>query len=204
MVICSHLSGQADKLFVSLDYSPNVTSVTSPFGTVERGTFRYAGNLFAKVGYKVTDHLFVSAGFGYLNAKDFVSYDFIPQVEYDRIEQLRIHSYVVAPVGLTYYMGSFFISPEIGIGWNVANRHKDVLYANDGTITRGERKDEYNIYDVNTMTFPLFLSLGNEIEFNTCSLLLGVKGYYALNSIGQHGTNAGHYYGFGLLAGVKF
>jgi hypothetical protein len=200
----SHLSGQGNKMFVSLEYSPNFTSTTNPFGISNNGTFRFASNIFAKAGYRVTRNLYANAGIGYLNTKDFFSADFNAQSEYDRIEQLRRHAYVITPVGFTYFMGSFFVSPEIGIGWNVSNSMKDVIYLQDGSSTGNEWVDEHNIYDVNEATYPLLLSIGNEIKFNSWSLMLGMKGYYSLNSIGQRATNAGHYYGFGIMTGVKF
>jgi hypothetical protein len=75
---------------------------------------------------------------------------------------------------------------------NVSNSMKDVIYLPDGSSNGSEWVDEHNIY------------VGNEIKFNSWSLMLGMKGYYSLNSIGQKATNAGHYHGFGIMTGVKF
>lgn len=204
LAFLGHIFAQSDKLFFSLEYSPNMTSVTSPFGRPSDGTFRFANNIFAKAGYKLAGNLYANAGIGYLTTKEFVSFDYEILPDITRFEQLRIHAYVVAPIGFTYYMGSFFVNPEIGIGWNVGNRMKDEIFYSDGTVVENEWVDEQNVYDVNETTYPLFLTIGDEIRFNSWSVLIGLKGYYALNEIGGRLTYARHYYGFGIMTGVKF
>lgn len=198
------LSGQNDKLYLSLEYSPNVTGVNEIYRSLGDAEFRFANNIFAKAGYKIAGNLYANAGIGYLTTKEFHSYDYPSLVEYDRLEQLRIHGYVVVPVGFTYNVGSFFVNPEIGIGWNVPNKMKDAIFYPDGTVEGIEWIDENNVYDVNKTTYPLFLTIGDEIRFDSWSILIGLKGYYSLNEIGGRPTYQRHYYGFGIMAGVKF
>ena len=199
-----HLSGQDNKLYLSLEYSPNMTAVTTSYTTPADGTFRFASNIFAKAGYKLTGNLYANAGIGYLISKEFTSHNFDASSDLERLEQLRIHGYVVVPVGFTYYMGSFFVNPEIGIGWNVSNKMKDVLYYKDGTGSGSSWVDENNFYGVNKTTYPLFLTIGDEIRFNSWSVMIGLKGYYGLNEISGIFHLPRHYYGFGIMTGVKF
>jgi hypothetical protein len=198
----SLLSGQSDKVYISLEYSPNFTSATKEWGAPRDVTFRFTNNVFVKAGYKIENNLFANAGIGFLTTKEFASVDY-QGLEYS-VDQIRLHSYVIAPIGLTYYIGSFYVNPEIGIGWNVANKMKDTFYYQDGSIIKNKWVDKNNIYDVNEVTYPIFLTIGNEVRFNSWSILLGIKGYYSLNSIGERASNSGHYYGFGVLTGVKF
>lgn len=197
------LSAQQDKVFFSLEYSPNFTNSTEPLWRHGDDSYLFASNLFAKAGYHLAGGLYANAGVGILTTKDYSVFDF-GLVDVDRIEALRKNTYVVAPVGFTYFLGSFFVSPEIGIGLNVANRQNDVFYYTDGSIAENKWTDVHNLNQVNRMTYPLFLSVGCEIPFSSWSLMLGAKGYYALSPTGDTAYNSGHYYGFGLLTGVKF
>ncbi len=207
LALCSHVSGQMDKFTVGLEYSPNFTSVTQPYGSQSGnsdGAFRFANNLFLKGGYKLTNNLYATGAIGLLGTRDFEAVDFGGQLEIEKLESNRFHSYVVAPIGFTYYLGSFYISPEIGMGWNVSSRNKNHWYYTDGSVIEIEHKDKDNIDNINETTYPLFLSFGNEIRMKSYSILLGVKGYYSLNSLGERASNAGHYYGFGVVTGVRF
>ena len=140
LAICTQVSGQMNKFNIGLEYSPNFTSVSQPYGS--------------------------------------------PLADSD--------------------LGSFYISPEVGIGWNVSNRNKSYWYYTDGSELESDYIDKDNIDNINETTYPLFLSIGNEIRMKSYSILLGVKGYYSLNSLGQRASNAGHYYGFGVVTGVRF
>jgi hypothetical protein len=168
------------------------------------GSFRFANNLFLKGGYKLLNNLYGTVGVGILGTREFVTVDFGGQLEIEKLESNRFHSYVVAPVGFTYYLGSFYISPEIGMGWNVSNRSKNHWHYTDGSELEVEHNDKNNLDQINETTYPIFLSIGNEIRMKSYSILLGVKGYYSLNSLGQKDINAGHYYGFGVVTGVRF
>lgn len=181
-----------------------MTAITSLYSRPDDGTFRFANNVFAKAGYKLTGNLYANAGIGYLTTKEFHSVDYPAMIEYDRLEQLSIHGYVTVPVGFTYYLGSFFVNPEIGIGWNVYNKMKDAIFYSDGTEVGNEWVDKNNVYDMSKTTFPLFLTIGDEFRFNNWSILIGLKGYYSLNDIGGRATYPRHYYGFGIMTGVKF
>ena len=204
LAVMNHLSGQNDKLYLSLEYSPNMTAVTSDYAIPSDGTFRFASNIFAKAGYRVAGNLYANVGIGYLTSKEFISVDYGLNSDINRIEQLRINGYMATPVGFTYYMGSFFVNPEICIGWNVSNKINDAVFYRGGYVTGSKGVDEQNLYGVSKITYSLLLSIGDEIRFNSWSILLGLKGYYSLNEIGGRPTYPRHYYGFGIMTGVKF
>jgi len=206
LALSCQLYGQDSKIIYSLEYSPNFTSNTNPGSSIvtTNGGFRLAHNIFLKGGYKMATDLYLTAGVGFFTTREFSSLDLDGQLEIDKIDSDKFHSYIVAPVGIKYYMGSFFISPEMGIGWNTGNRTKSHFYYSDGSQIENISDDDINLHDVNEMTYPLFLSFGNEIKMKNCCVMLGVKGYYSLNPIGNEYYNSGHYYGFGVIGGVKF
>ena len=206
LAMSSQLIAQESKIIYSLEYSPNFTSNNNPGSAFvnTNGGFRLAHNIFLKGGYKMATDLYLTAGVGFFTTREFTSLDLDGQMEIDKIDSDKFHSYIMAPLGIKYYMGSFFISPEMGIGWNTGNTEKSHYYLSDGSQTEGKSNDEHNIQEVNEMTYPVFLSFGNEIKMKNCSVMLGVKGYYSLNQIGNRYYNSGHYYGFGVIGGVKF
>lgn len=208
ITISSQLFGQQDRLMYSIEYSPNFSTTTGRLNGFLRNMedgYRLAHNVFLKSGYRFANNLYATAGIGYFNIKNFYTeyVDYAPS-EIDKIESLRTHGYIVAPLGLMYQFGSFYINPEIGIGWNVHNRYYDRFYYSNGSVIDNETVDEDNIYDVNTATYPVLLTFGNEIIMKNCSVLLGIKGYYSLNEIGNYPDDWTHYYGFGIVCGIKF
>ena len=203
----SKVSSQMNTFALSLEYSPNFSSITNPYSSLlsqQDGSFRVANNIFLKGGYKLTRNLYATGAIGMMGTREYVTVDFHGQSEIEKLESNRFHSYVVTPVGFTYYMGSFFISPEIGIGWNVSSRGENHWYYTDGTTIEDEYVDENDLHRINNTSYPLFLSFGNEIRMKSYALVLGAKAYYDLNSLSDLAHQNGHSYGFGLLAGVRF
>jgi hypothetical protein len=202
--------GQDNRFSIGLEYSPNFVNSTGPdyFNGSSENEFRLAQNAFLLAQYRLAGNLHVSAGFGYLETREFHSFDVPPSNQYDlyKIESHLFHHYLVAPVGLEYKFGSFYVRPEIGIGWNVSNTSLDTYYIGSpsaGGSGTQKHKDENNIHNINSMTYPLMFSFGHEAKLKSCTLILGVKSYYSLNSIGSTYRESGHYYGFGVSFGVR-
>ena len=211
----SQATSQMNKFTVALEYSPNFSGITNPYtsqvsgpdvirSTRQDGGFRAANNLFLKGGYKLTTDLYVTGAIGLFGTREFETIDLNGELGIETLESNKFHSYVVTPVGLTYYLGSFFISPEIGIGWNVASKGKNHWYYTDGSEIEHEYEDEHDIHQINKTNYPLFLSFGNEIRMKSYSIVLGAKAYYDLNTLSQREFKTAHSYGFGLLAGIRF
>jgi len=203
-----HLSAQTDKFNFGFEVSPNFTNIDrnslyTTFYYPDYG-FRPAFNMDVKAGYKLSQRFLLTGGAGYMTTREFVILDLNGQANIDRIESDRFHSYVFLPFGVKYYFGDFFISPEVGIGWNTANVTENTFRNTDGSVSSSKGDDINNLYDVNAVTYPVFFSFGNEIHLKSYSISLGVKAYYSLNPVGYDDSNYGHYYGVGILAGMIF
>ena len=198
---------QNNQFTFGLECSPNFTNVVRPypysivFG--ETG-FRPAINFGLKAGYVLTPRFTATGGLGYMTTREYEDFELSGDPNYDRIVSHRFHSYVFVPVGMKYYLGSFFISPEVAIGWNTSNTSKSTFYFTDGSSSAMNSEDPDNIYQVNAVTYPVFLTFGNEIKVKSCTIAIGMKSYYGLNPIGKLNQNNGHYYGFGVFGGVNF
>ena len=201
------VSAQSSKFNFGLEVSPNFTNIArnsyyATFVYPDYG-FRPAMNIDFKAGYIMSEHFVLTGGVGYLTTRELVIFDTDGQSEIYRIESEHFHSYVFIPVGVKYYMGTFFISPEISIGWNTANVTENTFrYPNGVQSSKGD--DLNNLYQVNAVTYPVFFSFGNEIRLKSCTIALGVKAYLSLNPVGYDDSNYGHYYGFGVLGGITF
>lgn len=196
---------QTNRFVFELEYSPNFSNITQEhfhFYTGEVGGLRFSNNLFLKGGYQLLPKLYATAGIGILQTRELISTELGGYLEITKIESDYFHSYVVTPVGVTYYIGAFFIRPEIGIGWNIHNRLKNHVYYADGSESSSTEEIDGN--NINKTTYPVFLSIGYEISMETYSILIGLKGFYSLNPQVENYYEKWHYYGFGVVTGVKF
>ncbi|MEP6646049.1 MAG: hypothetical protein ABJC12_03095 [Saprospiraceae bacterium] len=71
-------------------------------------------------------------------------------------------------------------------------------YSKDGLIEAGCRKKVKQI----TTYLSELLNLGGEVNAGIWKVLFGAKAYSSLNEVSK--INKGRYFGFGLVAGVKF
>ena len=140
--------------------------------------------------------------------REYVELDFESEFDQFGIKSNKSHHYIVAPIGFKFSMGSFFIRPEVGIGFNTANIHRNEFteYISPGVLVghHTKTKDINNFDRVNQMTYPLYLTMGTEVPISSFRLIFALQGYYTLNTIGEHYTNQRHAYGFGTTVGVKF
>lgn len=200
----SAVCGQTDRFNLCIEYSPNFSNITQEYfyfyaGIV--GGLRFSHNLFLQGGYQLRPNLYATAGIGLMETRELLDWG-NTDYEIDKIQSDFYHYYIVAPVGITYYIGSFFITPQVGIGWNINNRLKHHIYYWDGTVAI-ERED-LDQEGMNKTTYPIFLSIGHEINMKTYSILIGLKGYYSLNPQAENYYEKWHYYGFGVVTGVRF
>ena len=80
LAICTQVSGQMNKFNIGLEYSPNFTSVSQPYGSPladSDGAFRFANNLFLKGGYKLMNNLYATGAIGLLGTREFLVLDFM-------------------------------------------------------------------------------------------------------------------------------
>lgn len=119
----------------------------------------------------------------------------------------RFHDFVVVPLGVKLNLGTFFFNPEIGIAYNFRNPSKQlasVISGNGETIVEQHYNDTFNTPVFDKMTYPLFLTIGNEFNFNSMTIMAGVKGYYFLSKSNIPGRSTGHPFGIGIMTGIKF
>lgn len=204
------LAAQDRKFNVGLDMSLSLSATTRKFGNAADYGMRFSQNLFVKSGYYVTRNMEVTAGFGLLTTRQFEAIEFIPDI--DRIELDHSHRYLVIPFGIKYHFGSFYVHPEIGIGADAGHPTRQYTFTttmgptfnlNSVIVQQFNASDHF--FGYRDYSLPLFLTLGSEFDLGVVSMILGVKGYYSLSTLkeSQFGPPE-HYYGVGVVTGVKF
>jgi len=203
-VFSTQVYSQPDKLTYSFDYTPTNSKIT--YGLMEQD-FKFSHQFFIKAGYGFSRKTNLTVGLGYMNVNEMRTINLDGQLDIEYIESFIHRNYIIAPVGVKYSMGSFFIHPEIGFGINVYNVGppvKQISYLSNGEVVVQRYNDNFSNREYNRFTFPAYLTIGKEINLKKTTLLLGLKGYYSLESIAEYGFQQQHYLGFGASLGVRF
>jgi hypothetical protein len=191
---------QEHKFQLGLEYSPHFSRLTNE---VVEESLKFSHHLFLKVEYPVNPNLTITSGLGYLNTGERELGNLTGTEELKAVRIVHHHNYIAIPVGIKYFAGKYFIQPEIAAAININNRRKIVIVENDGD-RRVERMDEvYYTGKINSLSVPVFLTLGKEFHMNKMRVMTGIKGYYSLNEVISGAPRNGHYYGFGLVLGIR-
>lgn len=199
---CITANAQAKKISIGLEYSPSFSNVTTEFSS--REGYRQSHNVFLKGGYALSEKLELTLAAGYLNTRQFDRFHIPGLQEIESIESLRNHNYAVFPVGIRYKFGSFYVNPEIGIGIDIGHPTRQVTYFNDGSIINSHFDANPDVFGYKKFSVPLMLSIGNEIDFHGMKILLGAKAYYSLSTLRTSQFEPQHYFGIGIVTGIRF
>jgi len=195
---------QSGKFHIGVEYAPAVTGVTydiwwNPY----KIGLSPVQNVFIRTDMVISPKFEITSGLGFITARNFRYLDIEGHPDVDNVASHYFHQYFVLPLGFKYKFGSFFIQPDIGIGINVENKVKSHFVLTDGSEGTSKSKDLY--VGVNNLTYPISFGFGNEITLKSCSVQMGVRGYYSLNGISSQLIYSDqHYYGFGVFGGVRF
>lgn len=197
------LSGQEKKFTFGFEYSPSFSNVTTTHPVLDGG-FRIGHNIFLKGSLKVRKDLEVTMGVGFLNTRENDENNLEGWMNIERIHSRRHHNYLVVPAGLRYHIGSFYINPEIGIGYNVGRPVQQTFFFTDGSVASENPGGPSEAISYKKLSAPLFLSFGNEFDLNGLKIMIGAKAYYSLTGLQRFHFIPNNYYGFGLVTGVRF
>jgi len=203
-ILLTHQLFSQNKFNFGVEYAPAFTNVTHQewLNPYETGLWP-VHNFFLRAGYGLSSKFVLTSGLGYITARQFEYNEFDSQSYIESIATHRFYHYIVVPLGFRYAFGSFFINPDISVGFNVGNPVKDQVTYSYSLVVSGKFEDKYS--DINDFTYPVSLAFGNEIKMKACSVQLGIRGYYSLSGISPKlGFYNQHYYGFGVFAGVSF
>ena len=201
-IVIFNIKGQSEKLSYSFEYSPNFSILTD--GLIFSTKAKLSHNVNFRLLYELNKSARFTIGLGYLNAGDVNESTIGGTLGIESIEFIDSYHYVFLPIGLKYYIGDFYILPELALAVNVANKTtQHIVYIN------GDRETEFrdivlNSGSFNPITVPILLGIGVDFELGGNSFSLGAKLYHSLNTVIWDVPRKAHYQGVGLLFGVNF
>lgn len=195
------LNGQERKLSIGVEYSPNISSIEN--ATPENES-KISYQSILRFEFTLKKNLLLTTGVGYLNTGDKKETQVDGQFDIDKIAFNFNYNYIVMPIGLKYYRGSFFLQPELGIAYNLSNERRNKVTFVNGDIQ--SFKEDINDEVFSKITIPSSLIIGYEYALGSIKLLLGIKGYYSLTKLIKERMlfETKNYYGFGIMTGIKF
>jgi len=205
-VFAIQLSGQK-KFSVGFELSMGISEATGTrFGLPKNEGFQIGRNAFLRGGCRIRKNMDLTLGLGYLVAREHeLSFFGIPNADVDFTEFFRSHQYIVIPAGMQYHFGSFYLNPEFGIAFStehLVSQFDYMLRDNGLSISGTEGQSPDFLY--RKVSLPIFLNFGSEIDVKSVKIVIGVKGYYSLNTLSEFFFPSDHYYGVGIVTGVKF
>ncbi|MEP6796483.1 MAG: hypothetical protein ABJB16_19300 [Saprospiraceae bacterium] len=205
-LVCATIQAFGQRKFsAALEISAGISESTQPgFSFIPHKGVQFGRNAFLKGGYNLTDKLDFTLGVGYMNINA-VEYVFFASTDVDFTQTQISHRYLVIPAGFKYHFGSFYLNPEIGIA--ISQRHfinQTSFFIENHTSQTSGFGGASSDFGFNKITLPLILNLGTEFDVKPVKILFGIKAYYSLDKMSEILTFSRHYYGVGVMTGVKF
>ena len=195
------LTAQNSKFAVSLEYSPNYSKITDNF--VEE-KMKFSHNIFLKSEYIIKGNIHPTFGIGFLNTGGQELAKNIGELEIEEVIYKHNYNYLFIPFGVNIKINNIYLNPELGIAYNISNKMMTITKYSDGKVEKKSQDEDLYSGKLNSISIPVLLSLGYEFNLGKVNFLSGIKGYYGINKvIGDIPRNT-HYYGLGLLLGLKF
>ena len=185
---------------LTIEYYPHRTATVT--GNPNADTHEWSHNGFIKAEFPIDKHLRLTTGAGLLTTHDRGRRDGeIPNVV--SITTLWSHHYVTIPAGIKYQLRRFSINPEIALAYNVDNSNKQYYSDTTGYVRLAERDQFPIVSDIKRIAIPALLTLGYELPLGKTKLIFGLKGHYGLTNFSNDPEIQKHFYGIGLMAGIK-
>ena len=195
------LQSQGGKFNLSVEYSPNYSRITDSYVSEK---YKFSNQVILKVIYNLNERMKWTAGLGYMNTGE-KEQSYIGGIEeINDIKFFHCYNYLIIPLGVKYYFKTIYINPEIALGINISNPTTIIINYIDGHQKRETKEEQLNGGNFNTITLPFIISAVKEIKLGDIKLLAGIRTYISVNEVVSGVPRSNHYYGFGILTGLKF
>ncbi|MFN8339394.1 MAG: hypothetical protein U0T36_10295 [Saprospiraceae bacterium] len=194
-------SQDAKKLILSIEYSPNLSQLTSGFITE---TPKISHHVVLRAGLMTHRNIIPSIGFGYFNT-GFVESGFTNiSGPIQSLKFVHNYNYLYIPIGAKIKFNDLYFLPELGLAFNLSNRVTQVVEFSNGITDRKTRNEVLNFGEFNKLSIPISLSVGKDFKFLNQAMSAGIKTYYDINKVVKGVTSNNHYYGIGLVLTANF
>ncbi len=194
---------QERKLGVSFDYSPMFTRVNLASNDP---SFTLSHQAFVKLHIPVADQWRLLGGLGYLTTgeRDDRTDNRLGTNIVSSNNWFLLH-YLSIPLGIQYRPNSFFVNLELGFNIYLDSKRTTITeYTNQpAQISEGPLVLRSGT-SFNTLTLPLYVTLGQVIDLGGVELNLGLHAYWSINGIVDDPVITNRYYGIGPIVMVQF
>ncbi len=195
------LYSQTSKFHLIIEYNPNFSIITDAYAHEK---FKFSHNVFLKSEYFFKEKFSGTLGIGFLNTGEKEVSDLGGQMGLQEISFIHDYNYITVSPGIKFYFKSFFINPEIGLGIHILSQTTQTIVYTNGKEEIKKADEKLISGTFNKITLPLLVSIGKEFPIHNIKLLLGIKSYFSINELVRGVPRNNHYYGIGVLAGIKF
>lgn len=201
----NHCSAQID---LSLNYAPHLSflkgNIQPEFFSIIQTNYvaKMSHAAYIQLDYSLSEKqsIFFTTGFlhsGY-KIKQYSTISGIPQ---ERASRALIYSYnyLTFSVGNSIQFKSFFLAPEVGLGFlvNASFKSKE----RSPFFSARCREDAILIDKVRLSSLPITLTIGKKIEIKNYHLTAGIKSYYNSYTLFGYNEIIAGTLGFGLMMG---
>ncbi len=187
------IGAQSDRSKFSLTYSLSRSSKTNlAGGNLDAGL---SSSIFSHYEFGERKSRKYSIGLGWLESH-FIYRDHSGMQAHRDVEHHYLIKFIVIPAGIKFFIGSFYLHPEVGASHNYGLVIKSHLVDTEMNITNKNHSEYRYSRRFELLLFNAF-TVGYEIKTPSFILLTAVKSYVAFN------PSSLNTYGVGLMAGLK-
>jgi len=195
------VQGQTKNLSYTIEYAPNFSDKTNgPFYE----DIKLSHKALVRIEFGMNKKIMPTIGVAFLNTgkrSGSLQLSGRPAGELSTI--IHRHNYLIIPVGVKFKSNSVYFLPEIGFGFNVSHKVVLIHHLLNGETLKETLEFSSGSPELNKFTTPVMLSIGNDFKMGNANFTLGVNAYYDLNNIVNLSHLSRHYYGIGILMGVR-
>jgi len=193
---------QGDKTTLTIEYSPNFSKVTNASILLNQ-TYKLSHNALLRLEYDSGGKIVPTIGLGFFNTGESNQTKIRGESDLDRVKTIENHNYLFIPLGAKISFGDFYVLPEIGLGIKISSTVKTINTFDNGETNVESRDNTLFSGEYNQFSIPFSLSVGKEFMVGSLNCSAGVKGYMGINEIVKNVPRNNHYFGLGILLGVR-
>ncbi len=193
---------QGNKTSLAFEYSPNFSKVTNASILLNQ-KYKLSHHALLRLEYDSGGKIVPTIGLGFFNTGESFKTEIRGESDLDKVKTIDSHNYVFIPLGAKISFGNFFVLPEIGLGIKISSTTKTINTFDNGETSVESSDNTLLSGEYNKFSIPFSLSIGKEFIIGSLTCSAGFKGYYGINEVVKNVPRSNHYFGLGVLLGVK-
>lgn len=191
--------GQTSTFSLAINYSPNFSAMTNE---VVPARIKVSHDVGATMVYNLTPSLGPTLSFRYFNTGEVTGGKISNHPIIQESTYTYSYAYLQIPVGIRVKIGPVEVLPEIGYAFALSQTVTSKLVTTNKT-EKTKRPEELINGAFNNPVIPISLTLSSDVHIGPVTTQMGIKGFYSANIVAEGVPREAHFYGIGILLGVK-